>query len=351
MPGINPLADDPLTLGTAGSPSFPASPIADVNDVYPQSTNDFGMPTVLIDGYPIDCVVTESHDYSAEVTAYPVEVGADITDHRRKKPLKITLDGYVSATPIGVVANHPTRSAGKLPVDDAKAKLLAVDADGEPINITTSLDSFKNMLLENLAFPRESGEPMWLHFKATFVQVLFVTNNRTTIRTATPGGQKRSSVGDRLAQLGIPFASVFTLVQGGGPGGAEFLNTLAGVPFTPASSPILVDKVGRHFVINESSPESDGFVIGDNSIKGLSPGYHPWFGTTYDPATGLFTDKSGRIVNINSTAAGPQAAAARSDLDARILQNDPVGRSADLLNVTPADSGFQRSPVPLPSRL
>lgn len=320
--GINPLVGDPLDLGTASSPSFPAPAIADVNDVYPQSTNDFQMPTVLIDGYPIDCVVTESHDYSSEVTEYPVETGGDVTDHVRSKPLKISLDGYVSATPIGVVANHATRQNGKLPVEDAKSKLLFVKSANEPINITTSFDSFKNMMMETLSFPKESGEPMWLHFKATFIQVILVTNKRTTIRTATPGGQKKQTLGDRLAHLGIPFASVFTLVPGGGAGGAQFLNLLNGVPYSPLTTPILIDKNGqRHFTVYDGSPESDGFVIGDNSIKGLTPGYHPWFGTSFDPSTGLFTDSTGRIVNVNSSVPGPKALAARTDLENRINQN------------------------------
>ena len=81
---------------------------------------------IVIDGFPMDLALSEEHRFPGEVTSYPVEQGADISDHIRTLPEEITLECIVSDTPIGEVATDATRTSGTLPAEAALAKLLEI---------------------------------------------------------------------------------------------------------------------------------------------------------------------------------------------------------------------------------
>src|SRR5713101_5273233 len=65
-----------------------------------------GLPTpaipavALLDVITIDATLQEVHKADAEVTEHPVELGADITDHVRPKPVELRIEGIISDTPI-----------------------------------------------------------------------------------------------------------------------------------------------------------------------------------------------------------------------------------------------------------
>lgn len=224
--------------------------------------NRFGLQVVQIDGYPIDATLSEDHTFSAEVTEYPVEKGADLTDHVRSKPLKITLDCVVSDSPIGVVATHATRKDGSVPSSAIYERLLDLRSKGEPITIITSLNVYKNMVLSDLSVPRASGEPHQLHFRAQFTEVIIVTNNRTTVKVATrTGGQ--SHLGWLLAHTGRHRVLVFTV-----PANTKGLQ--------PGPGFVSTDKYGQHWqAAPPITPAYDGFVD--------ETGYHPFIGFYYPP--------------------------------------------------------------------
>ncbi len=150
---------------------------------------------VRIDNYLIDVTIAEEHELPAEVTSHPIEDGADITDHVRLAPISVTLEGIVSDTPIGTLAT--TRAPDGKPSDDAYAFLKLVRSRREPVTIETSLETFDNMVLQHLSVPRAANNGDALRFRVTFVQVELVTNERTTIPTSHPRGQKKRNLGNR----------------------------------------------------------------------------------------------------------------------------------------------------------
>lgn len=237
--------------------------------------NDYKLATCMIDGFPIDATVSENHEREAEVSEYPVEKGSDTTDNRRRKNLRVTMEGIVSDTPIGAIARHQTRQSG-IPSDTAYKKLVALDGSDETVTIVSSKGVFKNMLMTSLEFPAEGAEPHQLHFRAQFKQVNFVTNNRTTVRVATPAGVRGPLVtGATLAKLGGARILVFTLS--------------AKDPRKPSYPLILVEKNGdRHY---ETFPGVFGTPKPDGAVE--SDGYHAFdaFGMTLDGHTGQWNYK------------------------------------------------------------
>nr|HEX4314795.1 hypothetical protein [Kofleriaceae bacterium] len=145
---------------------------------------------VSIDGYLIDAALSEGHAFEAEVTDYPVEQGADITDNMRIKPAIVTITGIVSDTPLGPLveqrANEAQAGSVGLPSDAALAKLLEIQNSREPVTIITSRKLFDDMLLQHLDVPVDAKTGNALRFTAVFKQVVIVTNDRQLVRVAAP---------------------------------------------------------------------------------------------------------------------------------------------------------------------
>ena len=166
------------------------------------STPQVKKTQVLINNYVIDVATSEDHAFDSEVTEYPVEQGGDITDNVRPKPITVTLEGIVSDTPIGPIADLRNSQGDNgqldyLPSHDALAVLLAIRDAREPVSITTTLQSFDNMVMTGLSIPRDAATGAALRFTATFQQVIFVSNNRTTVRTATPANAAPRNLGNK----------------------------------------------------------------------------------------------------------------------------------------------------------
>lgn len=157
---------------------------------------------VLIDGFEIDAAVSEEHAFSAEVTAHPVEKGADVADHIRPQPIALSIEGVVSDTPIAALADRrgDRDSRGRfqfLPSNEALAWLKAVRDRAEPIRIETSIGVYENMLLESLSIPQTAASGGAFRFRATFKQLRVVTNERAQVRVELPKAAKKENRGTK----------------------------------------------------------------------------------------------------------------------------------------------------------
>jgi hypothetical protein len=129
----------------------------------------------MINDFLIDATITENHEYSSEVTKYPVESGSTFTDNIRNEPLVVTMECIISNTPVGKITLERVEN----PVQDIYARLLKIRADRTPVTIRTSLSTFTSMALEKLSIPRSKGGGDHLHFTAQFMQIEVVTVDRT----------------------------------------------------------------------------------------------------------------------------------------------------------------------------
>lgn len=154
---------------------------------------------VKIDDILVDVAVSEEHTFENEVTSHPVETGSDVTDNSIVKPDSITLDCIISNTPLvssGREVNDLVLLSGS-PADEARAKLLALRKSREPITVIDSLGTWTEMVLEHLSIPRSAKTGDALAFKATFKQLVIVTNERATIPVAIPRAESKVKRGTR----------------------------------------------------------------------------------------------------------------------------------------------------------
>jgi len=160
---------------------------------------------VSIDGFLIDATVTEGHSFDSEVTAYPVESGADIADNIRAKPLRITLDCVVSDTPLAPAIVNARRGQG-LPSAEIYNRLLVMRDKREPVTVVTTLAVFKNMALETLSIPRNATDGHSLRFSVTFVQVKIVSNLHAVVVVDEPRHKAKSNRGHKASPEPNPAA-------------------------------------------------------------------------------------------------------------------------------------------------
>ena len=195
-----------------------------------------------------DAVLREDIAHTAFVTQYPIEDGSSVADHSQPVPLTITLEGYVSDTP---VIPPSTQNAGvggsvrskelelrdlpnpsiALPsgrvvsgiidritaaIDKPSANVLQFDGrlnrnvnvfdvldtlltEGRPLTVIFTEDhQFQNMVITNVSRPRSSGQGSGITFQIELVQVQLV---RSQIGAApiplTPRGSPQKNKGNQ----------------------------------------------------------------------------------------------------------------------------------------------------------
>lgn len=194
---------------------------------------------IFINDYAIDAALSEEHSFENSVTSFPVQDGADITDHIRFVPIQVTIDGIVSDTPIGEMAGIRGLSqlgiGGGPPSEDAFLILLDIRNKREPVTIRTSKRTYENMALLSLRRREDSKTGRALRFQAVFKQVRIVVLDRILIdipKKANKGHKPvvyttNLKVGQKLPN-GSTVVSVtggFDQIQGRKPinaGGSEF---------------------------------------------------------------------------------------------------------------------------------
>lgn len=156
---------------------------------------------VLVDGYEIDATVSEQHAYENDVTAFPIERGADVTDHVRLRPVRLSLEGIVSDTPIGVLAGRRQESADRAsrPSLDAFDFFKELRARREPVSIETHLGTYDDMLCESLSPSVDAATGAALRFSVSFVQAHIVRTERSTVRVSIPAARAKVNLGQRKA--------------------------------------------------------------------------------------------------------------------------------------------------------
>ena len=138
-------------------------------------TPNFPLPAVI----EFDASVSESHNDEAEVTEHPIEDGSNVSDHFRKMPVYLTLEGMITNTPVVFLAsftpNSPIIVGDTKPtldrVETAYAKLREFQTAGVLVDVITSLRSYWNMALLSINVVRDASTGNALRVSMTLREV------------------------------------------------------------------------------------------------------------------------------------------------------------------------------------
>lgn len=143
------------------------------------------MAIMYIGPIAVDAYISEGHTPEAELTEFEVERGSNITDNVRVKPFKLTVEGVISNAPLGLEleAIREAETAGeKSPAAFVYEQLITMIETREPVDVTTSLRTYKNMVLLSCPVMRDKDNANTLTFSASFQQIRIVENRRVVIR-------------------------------------------------------------------------------------------------------------------------------------------------------------------------
>ncbi|HEY4721880.1 MAG TPA: hypothetical protein VII92_08540, partial [Anaerolineae bacterium] len=121
-----------------------------------------------------DTVYTQTHTRKREVTSHPVENGFRISDHSRQLPVTLAFRGVVSDTPVdlfsGLISQVSLATLRSRSLE-AKAKLDAWFAAGEPLYCATSIGVYPSMILESYAITRDEASGGAIEFDLSLTEI------------------------------------------------------------------------------------------------------------------------------------------------------------------------------------
>lgn len=194
----------------------------------------------LLDGYgnalvQFDASLSESYDFTAKPTAFPVEDGSSISDHVIRDPQAISLVGLVTDTPLtgaqalltqaatvaataalpplGIVAaslayaQWQVSSKAQSPSKAAYATLVKMFAGDEtvvpplrpePFSMISALGTFDNLVITSLSVPRDASTGGALTFNIKMQQVNVVVPQTINVTNLDKPGLAsfKKAVGD-----------------------------------------------------------------------------------------------------------------------------------------------------------
>jgi hypothetical protein len=181
-----------------------------------------------------DCVTSETHEGVSELTEHAVETGAPISDHKREKPRRLTIECLVTNTPLGApppsglsgasqitaeIQPEPetTESGQSAPGQRARANVLIFSApfdrmtevfetldrlrvEATFVTITTRVKTYDALQIVSVTSPREPGDGDSIRFSIECSEVRIAQTR--TIDTPEPREPRGATTTDRGAREG-----------------------------------------------------------------------------------------------------------------------------------------------------
>lgn len=135
-----------------------------------------------IGGITIDAFTSESYEFNARATRYPVEEGADITDHVIKDPDSISITGIIGA----VTSSGEGSSTNR--VIDVFNSLKDMFDNSDIVTVVAGLKVYENMYIKSYNIPRNVNNGMSLEFNIVFDNIRTVSSRVTDIPNNQLGG-------------------------------------------------------------------------------------------------------------------------------------------------------------------
>jgi len=117
----------------------------------------------------LDVVLEEQHEYDSEVTQYPIESGESISDHVNLNPVRLTMRGFITQTPVQFLDTNTI--LGNDLVQTAFDKLVEIRDNKDVIDVISGLKVYSDMIMNRLSIPRDARTGQSLQFTAGFVQI------------------------------------------------------------------------------------------------------------------------------------------------------------------------------------
>lgn len=176
---------------------------------------------VNIEGIEFDALLDLDNEFTNKVPSYPVEKGYEVSDGIINEPQKLSLTLLMGIS--------VTFGGGTDRIPAVEAKLKALYYQRQPVTVTTSDNTYKNMAIESISFQRTAETGYTREIPISFKEVI-VTESQTVMMPASYGrsgttGENAGTASTNISQTpagtdaaeGDSNGSVlYNLTQGGG---------------------------------------------------------------------------------------------------------------------------------------
>ena len=131
---------------------------------------------VTIGGIEFDALIESTETWEADVPAYPVEDGFEVSDTISLKQLTLNMTLYLTNTAVTWSRhNSPSR------VQDVIARLKKMYFDREPVTVSTSEQTYENMAIAVLDLTKTKETGSSREIPVTLREIRVTESRRTTI--------------------------------------------------------------------------------------------------------------------------------------------------------------------------
>jgi hypothetical protein len=162
----------------------------------PQAPAGGDVEDVAVEFLAFDGTATDTYDVEATATEHPIETGADITDHVRPMPARITLDVIMTKTPHPDVADADDEHRA----ETARATVRRLISEGVEVEVTTDVGAWASMLLLTCSESRTADSGAGFRAQITAREIRRVAVQ--TITAPSPRVERARRRGDRGTQTG-----------------------------------------------------------------------------------------------------------------------------------------------------
>ena len=131
----------------------------------------FGVNKAIQD-LEIDIVSSEVIELPSETTDNPIESGSEITDHIINRPIMLRMVCQIGGSNL---TNWTDRKI------EGYEALKRLRDDKQPVTVVSGLETFTNMLINNISIDRNLQNSTVLQFQIDFKQAIIVSSERVNI--------------------------------------------------------------------------------------------------------------------------------------------------------------------------
>ncbi len=138
----------------------------------------------------LDARISEDHSMRNSFTEFPVEGNFHVADYIRNEPIQLTMEGYVSDSPISYLGGLQSLKPSELETPSLSAynTFIKLFEKKELVSIQTTLKYYENMAIVDLRFPRNNNTFGALWFNATFQEIKVVKKEGITEENIAENG-------------------------------------------------------------------------------------------------------------------------------------------------------------------
>lgn len=171
-----------------------------------------------IEALEIEVTLSENHEFTNNITSYPVDVGFNITDHIQQQQPKLSVSGLTSNTPVQYFSGQ----IGKLLRADLTNRIQETfkillnyagfqlpkhgGADSIQImtpkllTIVTGYTIYRNMAIQKVNFPREKGTGGAIQYNLDLIQIRKVESKYSLISNTSSLSGKAPNVKEQASK-------------------------------------------------------------------------------------------------------------------------------------------------------